>query len=119
MYGPPRTFTSTEISSELLPLLICTRSTNCTGFVLKTAPKSRFFREQDILRRFHGHPYFRQLVDHVEDPPCMVLEKLQCDALKASGAARLVRSDINMIAKSILEALSSLHEEGIAHTGKP
>ncbi|KAK4979606.1 hypothetical protein LTR28_003707 [Elasticomyces elasticus] len=91
-------------------------STNRTGVVVKSAPKSRLHREQEILRRFQDHPCIRQLVDNVNDPPYLVLERLESDALKASSEARLARSDIKLIAKNILEALKSLHEEGIAHT---
>ncbi|KAK4982672.1 hypothetical protein LTR50_007633 [Elasticomyces elasticus] len=91
-------------------------STNRTSVVVKSAPKSRLHREQEILRRFQDHPCIRQLVDSVDDPPYLVLEQLESDALKASGEAKLARSDIKLIAKNILEALKTLHKEGIAHT---
>ncbi|TKA76808.1 hypothetical protein B0A49_00544 [Cryomyces minteri] len=105
-----------SVAKQLHDKIWSATSTSCTGVVVKTAPKSRLHREQEILRRFQGHPCIRQLVDHVDDPPYLVLEQLERDASKASGEAKLARSDIKLIARNILEALKSLHEEGIAHT---
>ena len=85
---------------------------------MKTAPQSRLHRERDILQRFADCPQIRPVLDHGEDPPFLVLERLDDDALRLSGDGKLSRSDIKMIARSTLQALSSLHAKGIAHTGK-
>jgi hypothetical protein len=69
------------------------------------------------LQRFTNHQSIRQLVDSIDEPPCLILEHLECDALEASGQSRLGRSDVELIAKKVLEALQALHERGLAHTG--
>jgi casein kinase II subunit alpha len=58
------------------------------------------------------------MLDHGEDPPFLVLEHLDTDALRLSGDGKLSRSDIKSIARGTLQALSSLHAKGIAHTGE-
>lgn len=58
------------------------------------------------------------MLDYGEDPPFLVLEHLDDDALRLSGEGKLSRSDIKSIARNTLRALSSLHAKGIAHTGK-
>jgi serine/threonine protein kinase len=45
------------------------------------------------------------------------LEYLDEDSLRLSDKGKLSRSDIKSIARSTLQALSSLHAKGIAHTG--
>jgi serine/threonine protein kinase len=57
------------------------------------------------------------MLDRGEDPPFLVLEHLDNDALRLSGEAKLSRSDIKFTARSTLQALSFLHAKGIAHTG--
>jgi len=86
--------------------------------VLKTAPQSRLRREKEILQQFKGCAQIRQLLDHGENPPFLVLEHLEDDALRASGGAKLSRPDIKLIAYSTLCALRSLHAEGVAYTGR-
>jgi hypothetical protein len=38
-----------------------------------------------MLKPYHGHPAFRQLVDETQDPPALVLEYLDGNALDASN----------------------------------
>jgi serine/threonine protein kinase len=86
--------------------------------VLKTAPPSRLTRERDTLQQLADCPQIRQLLDHGEqDPPFLVLEHLDEDSLRLSDKGKLSRSDIKSIARSTLQALSSLRAKGIAHTG--
>jgi casein kinase II subunit alpha len=86
--------------------------------VIKCAPGIRPQREKEILQQFEGDACIRQLVDHAKEPPCLILEHLQSDALKAAGQATTSRQNVKFIARSILSALASLHAKGIAHTGK-
>lgn len=85
--------------------------------MLKGAPENRLQREKKILQKFAGKECIRQLIDHGEETPCLVLEHLESDALISSGRERVSRQDIKLIARSILTALESLHAKGIAHTG--
>jgi serine/threonine protein kinase len=71
-----------------------------------------------ILQQFDGDTCIRQLVDDAKEPPCLILEHLESDALKSSGQATMSRQDVKFIARSVLSALASLHAKGIAHTGK-
>lgn len=94
------------------------RRSNNTKVIVKTARGSRLQTEENVLRRFEGHQSLRQLLDHVDDPPCMVLEYLESDARQVSNKATLSKSDVKSIARGVLDALNSLHKDGIAHTGK-
>ena len=71
-----------------------------------------------MLQQFVGNECIRQLIDYGNEPPFLVLEHLESDALRYSGEARISRQDIKFIARNILSALRSLHAKGIAHTGK-
>jgi casein kinase II subunit alpha len=94
------------------------RNTAQKQVVLKCAPEIRLQREREILQQFEGDACIRQLVDQAKEPPCLILEHLQSDALKLSSQATMSRQDVKFIARSILSALASLHARGIAHTGK-
>ena len=62
--------------------LIVSRGARCSrDFIVKTALPGRLENERDILRRFHGHPYIRQLVDEIAEPPALVLEHLDDNLL--------------------------------------
>ncbi|RMY68309.1 hypothetical protein D0863_07213 [Hortaea werneckii] len=84
--------------------------------VLKCASPKRLQREKEALQRFEGHAGIRQLLDFAENPPCLVLENLQVDALRSATKAPISRQNIKTIARSILSALESLHANGITHT---
>jgi casein kinase II subunit alpha len=86
--------------------------------VLKFAPEIRLQHEKEILQQFKGYTCIRQLVDHAKEPPCLILEHLESDALKSSGQATMSRQNVKFIARSILSALASLHAKGIAQTGE-
>ncbi|KAK5711485.1 hypothetical protein LTR17_018360 [Elasticomyces elasticus] len=84
--------------------------------VLKCAPEIRLQREKAILQQFEGDAPIRQLIDYGKEPPFLVLEHLESDALRSSSEARISRQDIKFIARSVLSALECLHAKGIAHT---
>lgn len=89
--------------------------------VIKSVRHFRLENERDILNRFQSRtPSLRPLLDEIEDPsdpPALVLKHLDDDLLNASAARRLTRLEIKYVAKSILEALKVLHEDGYVHTG--
>jgi casein kinase II subunit alpha len=85
--------------------------------IIKSAPKYRLDNERELLLRFRGQPCLRQLVDEVADPPCLVLENLDDNLLKASNAKKLNRTDIKLVAKNVLKALKVFHDAGYVHTG--
>lgn len=85
--------------------------------IIKAAPKPRLDNERNVLQHFRGRPGIRQLLDETRDPPSLVLEHLDDNLLAASKAKKLAKSEIKFIAKKILEALQTFHEDGYVHTG--
>lgn len=77
--------------------------------VLKCGPEIRLQREKEILQQFVGDSCIRNFIDHGKEPPFLVLEHLEFDALRASSEARISRQDIKFIARSVLSALGSLY----------
>lgn len=86
--------------------------------IVKTGPKHRLDKEREVLQRFHERPHIRQLIDTIQQPPAIVLEYLDDNLLRASNSKKLERVDVKFVARSILEALKMLHEDGYVHTGK-
>ena len=82
----------------------------------------RVKNERDILRRFQGRtPYLRPLIDEIEEPSepvTIVLKYLDDNFQNASNKRTLSRKELKYVSKRILEALSTLHEDGFVHTGK-
>ena len=86
--------------------------------VIKRAPKGRLNNERDVLEAVRNHPYVRQMIDFIEDPPSLVLKFLDENLLKVSGQKRLEGSDFKLVARNLLEALAALHAKGFVHTGR-
>ncbi|PGH11507.1 hypothetical protein AJ80_07073 [Polytolypa hystricis UAMH7299] len=84
--------------------------------IVKTAPDYRLDNERKILKRFHGRPGIRQLIDEVISPPALILRHFDDNLLQASNKKKLGRRGIKFVARRILEALQVLHEEGYVHT---
>jgi serine/threonine protein kinase len=82
----------------------------------------RVENERDILRRFQGRtPYLRPLIDEIKEPSepiTIVLKYLDDNLQNASNKRTLSRKELKYVSKRILEALSTLHEDGFMHTGK-
>ncbi|KAK0115528.1 hypothetical protein ONS96_013982 [Cadophora gregata f. sp. sojae] len=76
--------------------------------------------ECDILHRFQARaPSMRPIVDEIvdpSDPPAIVLKHLDDDVLHASSTRRFTTAEIKYIAKTVLQALEVLHEDGFVHT---
>jgi len=85
--------------------------------VVKRAPKHRLDNEREVLGMVRAHPFVRQILDTIEDPPCLVLEFLDDNLLKVAGQKRIQGSDLKVVARNLLEALAALHENGFVHTG--
>lgn len=81
----------------------------------------RLQNEADVLKRYQNKtPYLRPLVDEIQEPiepPSIVLKYLDSDLLSESNKQRLSRPEIKQVAKAILQALQTLHEDGLVHTG--
>ncbi|KAK2027319.1 serine/threonine protein kinase [Colletotrichum zoysiae] len=80
----------------------------------------RLENEVSILRKYQASsPLFRPLEDEIanpSDPPSIVLKYLDSDLRAESYRQSLSRTDIKKVAKSVLEALSILHRDGMVHT---
>ncbi|KAI1350229.1 STE/STE20 protein kinase [Xylaria sp. FL0043] len=76
--------------------------------------------ERNFLKRFQTRsPYFRPLVDEIQDPAeptTIVLRHLESTLLDASIQKPLNGKEIKYVTKRVLEALSVMHEEGYVHT---
>ncbi|KAL7620110.1 hypothetical protein AAE478_010660, partial [Parahypoxylon ruwenzoriense] len=71
------------------------------------------------LRYQDKTPFLRPLLNEIQDqhqPACIVLRYLDSDLLIESNKKLLSRPEIKQVAKNILEALSMLHRDGLAHT---
>jgi serine/threonine protein kinase len=81
--------------------------------IVKSAPAKRLEAERKVLQYLENHG---QLLDRLDDPPVLVLEYLEKNLMEAAHQKRLTRPVIKRVAKSVLEALSALHERGLVHT---
>ena len=84
---------------------------------MKTAPDFLSRKERDILKRFQTVSSLRRLIDEIQDPPLLVLEHLDSNLLIESAKKKLQSSEVKHVAKTVLQALAALHEEGMVHTG--
>ena len=82
----------------------------------------RVENERNVLRRFQDRtPYLRPSIDEVEEPSepiTIVLRYLDDNLQNASNKRTLSRKELKYVSKRILEALSTLHEDGFVHTGR-
>lgn len=100
---------------------LCNSNQTEKTVVIKSVRHHRIQNERDVLKRFQTRTNtLRPLIDEIEDPidpPAIVLQHLDDDLLKAAAKHRLTRPEIKRVAKTILEALKVLHEDGYVHTG--
>jgi hypothetical protein len=88
--------------------------------VVKGVRHSRIHNERDVVQRFQNRAPIRPLIDEIiepADPPGIVLRRLDDDLLNASSTQTLTKSEIKDVAKSVLQTLTVLHEDGYVHTG--
>lgn len=86
--------------------------------VIKRAPPHLLSIEREVLGTVQNHISFRQMIDNVKNPSSLVLEYLDDNLLDVSRQKRLEGSDVKVVARTVLEALALLHENGFVHTGK-
>ncbi|KAE8333923.1 serine/threonine protein kinase [Aspergillus sergii] len=88
--------------------------------VVKSVRHFRLQNERDILLRFQNRaPYFRRLLDEIEDPagpPALILRHLDNDLLQESNRRKFTRIEVKFVAKRVLNALAVLHGDGYVHT---
>ena len=85
--------------------------------VAKRAPVHLLGIEREILENVQGHMCIRQMIDNIEDPASLVLEYLDDNLLDVCSRKRLEGTDVKVVARTVLEALTTLHENGFVHTG--
>jgi casein kinase II subunit alpha len=57
------------------------------------------------------------MLDGTKNPPSLILQYLDENLLHASSLKTLESSDVKFVAKRVLQAIQSLHEDGYTHTG--
>lgn len=72
--------------------------------------------ERNVLEIVRNHRCIRQMIDYIEDPPSLVLEYLDDNLLDVCSQRRLKTKYVKVVARTVLEALALLHEEGFVHT---
>ncbi len=86
--------------------------------VIKRAPPHLLSIEREILEIVRDHTCIRQMIDNIESPSSLVLEYLDDNLLDVCSRRRLEGSDVKVVARTVLEALAMLHENGFVHTGQ-
>lgn len=86
--------------------------------VVKRALPHLLSIERRTLEAVTNHTCFRQMVDSIESPASLVLEYLDDNILDVCSRKRLESPDVKVVARTVLEALAVLHENGFVHTGQ-
>ena len=76
-----------------------------------------FHTEREVLRAVRKLIWFRQMVDVIDDQSSLVLEFLDDNLLEVCSQQRLENWEVKKVARTILEVLAMLHENGYVHTG--
>ncbi|KAI5859499.1 serine/threonine protein kinase [Durotheca rogersii] len=80
----------------------------------------RLQNEATVLKQYQARSrFFRPLEDEIdepEDPPSIVLKYLDSDLRTESDRQQLTWPEIKQVAKCALEALRTLHQDGMVHT---
>lgn len=106
----------------LQSLLIC-GSNDHHPVTLKEALNSQSYNaEANALNGYlRGHDSFRQLINLIPDQKIMVYEYLADNlhnVLYTRSQRKLEKEEVKRLTKVVLKGLATMHEEGIAHTGK-
>jgi casein kinase II subunit alpha len=92
--------------------LTLNRNPSLGKVIIKSAPKYRLEIERNVLMHFNGRPRIRRLLDESQNPPSLVLKRLDDNPLNVSNQKRLETPEIKFIVKRIIEALQAFHEIG-------
>jgi serine/threonine protein kinase len=87
--------------------------------VIKSIRHARLENERHILKLFQNDR-LRRLIDEVEhpgDPPALVLKYYDCHVGEVTNKAELSPREARFVARSVLEGLAVLHENGYVHSG--
>ncbi|KAM0721158.1 hypothetical protein Q7P37_003445 [Cladosporium fusiforme] len=101
------------------------KATNNSGrnVIVKSVDHPRLRAERDILQRYQLRSlHIRPLLDEVDpDSPshAIVLKWLDDDLQKVTRRRPIIGAELKFIAKSVLEVLRVLHEDGLVHYIKP
>ena len=86
--------------------------------VIKRAPPHLLNIEREVLEIVKNRTCIRQMIDNIENPSSLVLEYLDDNLLDVCSRKRLEGSDLKVVARTVLEALALLHDNGFVHTGR-
>ena len=91
--------------------------------ILKEARDSQSFNaEANALDGYlRGHGSFRQLVNLVPDKKIIVYEYLSDNlhnVLYTRTQRKLEEEEVKRLTRVVLKGLATMHEEGVAHTGR-
>lgn len=86
--------------------------------IVKRAPPHLLSIEREILVIVQNHTCVRQMIDIIESHSSLVVEYLDDNLLDVCSRKRLGGSDVKVVARTGLEALAVLHENGFVHTGQ-
>lgn len=87
--------------------------------VIKSIRHARIENERHILKLFQNDR-LRRLIDEVEepgDPPALVLKYYDCHVGEVTKEVGLSPREARFVARSVLEGLAVLHENGYVHSG--
>ena len=99
-------------------MLILIRDSNAKTVLVKTGPSYRIDNEIGVQTLCRDHRSIRQMIDVIEDPKSLVLEYFDKTLYDACYERQLERKDVKRAIKTALDALTFLHSQGRAHTGK-
>lgn len=93
------------------------RSSTSQKVTVKTASEWPLNNERHVLEDVRDNHCIRPIIDTSDDPPSLILKYLDDNLLNASNAKKLGRADIKYVARTLLQALETLHSRGYVHTG--
>ncbi len=98
-------------------LLTCHSDTQTKqNVILKIASDFLLRNERDILKRFQIISSLHRLIDEIQDSSLLVLKHLDSNLLIESTTKKLQSLKVKHVTKTVLQALTALHEKEIVHT---
>ena len=111
------------VSIQLLELTVMRSGSLGGNVIVKSVNHFRLQNERDVLLHFQPRTqHIRSLLDEVDPGTAshaLVMRWLDDDLLNVTRRRQLASSEVNYVAKGVLEALQALHADGYVHTGKP
>lgn len=92
--------------------------TRCSQkYIVKSAPPHRLDNERAILKTLGHQSGVRRLVDDIQNPPLLVLQYYDDNLLNCCRTKSVEGRELKTVAKTVLQALAALHNQGLVHTG--